>query len=82
MPPPAPARFSITTGWPKSRDMASATGRATKSAKPPGGKGTIMVMERVGQVLWAPTKVAAESSKPASNAERRCLFFKGLSWSF
>ena len=48
MPPPAPALFSITTGWPRSRDIASATGRATMSASPPGGNGTIMVMGLAG----------------------------------
>ena len=53
-PPPAPARFSTTMVALSSRASASATGRATVSATPPGGKGTIMVMLRPsGQALWA-----------------------------
>jgi hypothetical protein len=42
--PPAPGLFSITTACFSSRDSASATGRATVSATPPGGKGTISVI--------------------------------------
>jgi hypothetical protein len=37
--PPAPERFSTTTVCLSSRPSASATGRATVSATPPGGKG-------------------------------------------
>ena len=40
MPPPAPALFSMTTGVLRKRLIASATGRATMSATPPGGNGT------------------------------------------
>ena len=47
--PPAPAWFSTTTGCFSSRASASATGRATVSATPPGGKGTIIVIGRSGQ---------------------------------
>jgi hypothetical protein len=47
-PPPAPCLFSTTTGWPRSRPIASATGRAVMSATPPGGKGTIIEMGRLG----------------------------------
>src|SRR5690606_30595518 len=54
MPPPAPARFSTTTGCPRLRLIASATGRPTVSATPPGGKGTIIVTGRDGQVSAAP----------------------------
>ena len=41
--PPAPGRFSITTGWPSSGAIRSASSRAVMSAAPPGGKGTTML---------------------------------------
>jgi len=37
------------TGLPKILSSASATGRAARSAWPPAGNGTIMVMLRVGK---------------------------------
>ena len=48
MPPPAPPLFSTTTGWSRIRASASATGRPTVSATPPGGKGTTMVSGLLG----------------------------------
>ncbi|WP_382327073.1 hypothetical protein ACFJGX_21970 [Hydrogenophaga sp. UC242_50] len=48
MPPPAPARLTTTTDWLRWRAMASATGRPTTSATPPGGKGTTMVTGLLG----------------------------------
>ena len=51
MPPPAPGLFSMTTGCFRSRLIASATGRATVSATPPGGNGTIIVIVWSG--YWA-----------------------------
>jgi hypothetical protein len=44
MPPPAPGLFSMITGVFNSRDSASANGRPTMSATPPGGNGTISVI--------------------------------------
>ena len=44
MPPPAPGLLSTITGCFRSRLIASATGRATVSATPPGGNGTTIVM--------------------------------------
>src|SRR5258708_6855297 len=41
MAPPAPALFSMTMGALSTRLIASAAGRATMSATPPGGNGTI-----------------------------------------
>src|ERR1700682_1890396 len=41
MAPPAPALFSMTIGALSTRLIASAAGRATMSATPPGGNGTI-----------------------------------------
>src|SRR5258706_12879554 len=50
--PPAPARFSIRTGWPSvSLSFCWAT-RATISVGPPGAKGTITRIGLAGQV-WA-----------------------------
>jgi hypothetical protein len=46
--PPAPALFSTTTLCLSSRASASATGRATVSATPPGGNGTTIVTGRSG----------------------------------
>ena len=47
--PPAPGRFSITTGWPSSGAICSASSRAVMSAAPPGGKGTTIFKARA----WA-----------------------------
>src|SRR5882672_9363329 len=60
-PPPAPARFSTTIGCLSTRPIASAIGRATVSATPPGGKGTIIVTGRFGYSC-------ALSGKPAINS--------------
>ena len=46
--PPAPSLFSTIKVWRSSRPSASATGLATVSATPPGGKGTIITMGRSG----------------------------------
>src|SRR5690606_40451901 len=50
---------------PSSRDSASATGRATVSATPPGGNGTIIVMARSG--YWACPQAAASASTAPLN---------------
>ena len=65
--PPEPGLFSITTGCFSSRDSASATGRATVSATPPGGNGTIIVTGLSGQVDWAG---ATDQPSPSSSAQR------------
>ena len=73
--PPAPERLSTTTDLPRIFSSASATGRAARSACPPGGNATIMVMLRVGQACAparatpsAPTIGAA--SAPCRNLRR------------
>jgi hypothetical protein len=43
--PPAPARFSTTTGWPSLSLMRGAIARAIRSELPPGGK---LTMNRIG----------------------------------
>src|SRR6478735_12328555 len=70
MPPPAPPLFSITTGWPRSRDMASATGRPTMSASPPGGNGTTMVTGLEGKGAWARARPAVAARTTARAARR------------
>jgi hypothetical protein len=42
--PPAPVRFTTTTGWRSVFSIEAASGRPTMSATPPGGNGTIMVI--------------------------------------
>src|SRR3954452_1658942 len=66
--PPAPARFSTTTGCLSSRASASATGRATVSATPPGGNGTIIVIVFSGQLDCA--NAAAATTSVATTSER------------
>src|SRR5471032_530240 len=39
--PPAPPRFSITTGWPHASASFAPSSRATRYAGPPAGNGTI-----------------------------------------
>jgi len=58
---PAPGLFSTITGWPSSRDSASATGRATASAPPPGGKPITRRIGFSGQA-WAPAIAACTAS--------------------
>src|SRR5215831_4729185 len=67
--PPAPARFSTTTDCLSSRESASATGRATVSATPPGGNGTIIVIGRSGHVCACAAVTTAAASE-ASSSER------------
>ena len=70
MPPPAPARFSMTTGTLSTRDIASATGRATISATPPGGKGTTIVIGFDGYASCAATKPAKSNGIVIVNGVR------------
>ena len=46
--PPAPGRFTTTTGWPQAALSDAATSRAALSDAPPAGVGTTMVMARLG----------------------------------
>jgi hypothetical protein len=48
MMPPAPGRFSTTTGWPSASESFGATRRAGVSVAPPGENGTISRMVRFG----------------------------------
>jgi hypothetical protein len=48
MVPPAPPRFSTSTGWPSDSDNFPPTRRAMKSAAPPGGTVTTRRIGRFG----------------------------------
>ena len=61
--PPAPPRFSTTTGCPRIFSSAAAIGRAARSACPPGGKGTIIVSVREGQPPCAQAAAGATSGR-------------------
>ena len=50
MVPPAPPRFSTTTGCPSASESFCATGRPTTSRAPPGGNEMIIRTGRVGTV--------------------------------
>jgi predicted carbohydrate-binding protein with CBM5 and CBM33 domain len=69
MVPPAPARFSTTTGWPSEADSFSATRRATTSVEPPAGNGTTIRTGRDGKVCAATGK-ASVPARPASTVRR------------
>src|SRR5215210_8024511 len=70
MPPPAPPLFSTMTLCFSSLLSAAATGRATVSATPPGGNGTIIVTGLAGQASSARTIVGkTETRHPASAIE-------------
>src|SRR6185369_5994399 len=59
--PAAPVLFTTTTGFLSTFSSAAATGRAVRSATPPGGKGTTMVIGRSGYFSWPETLTAARS---------------------
>src|SRR5262245_10559421 len=62
MTPPAPPRFSITTGWPRLSCSAGVKLRAVMSVPPPGAAGTISRIGRVGYCASAcPLKRCARS---------------------
>src|SRR6185436_14915932 len=79
-PPPAPALLVTTTGCLTSRSMAAASGRAVRSAMPPGGNGTTIVIGRVGYGSWAATGSATRSRTSASRAVRRVVMRLSVRW--
>ena len=62
----APARFSITTGWPQCSLMRWPTKRAMMSVGPPGGNGTMMRIGRLGK--FAASDCAAAGTIAAASA--------------
>src|SRR5438105_12961402 len=67
--PAAPVLFTTTTGFFKTFSRAAATGRAVRSATPPGGKGATTVIGRSGYFSCAETLTAMKSN--ASKREYR-----------
>src|SRR4051812_43584126 len=65
--PPAPGRFSTTTGCPRARPSGSASDRATTSGWPPGAKGTTIRSGFVG----CQSASATEEASAASNRRKR-----------
>ena len=57
-----PARFSTTTGCPRSRDIRLAMSRVMTSVSPPGAKPVTSVMGRAGQASCARARRAAAST--------------------
>jgi hypothetical protein len=67
--PPAPARFSITTGWPQRAASLSLIARTIRSSELPGPVGTTIFTGRLGQAAWA--CAAADHRPPAAAAARQ-----------
>src|SRR3990170_6986833 len=65
--PPAPVRFTTTTGCVSVFSICAASGRPTMSATPPGGKGTIMVTGFEGYAAW-PNAVEAKRARKNKTA--------------
>ncbi|MFC7692250.1 hypothetical protein ACFQY5_24440 [Paeniroseomonas aquatica] len=63
MEPAAPARFSMTTGWPRAACTGPATRRIGASTLPPAGQATMMRSGRTGQ--------AGEGTGPGPGLRRR-----------
>src|SRR5688572_23607545 len=71
--PPAPVRFTTTTGCLRAFSICEASGRPTISATPPGGNGTIMVIGFEGYGSCANTGRATSSSSRYSTRDIRLL---------
>src|ERR1043166_3889549 len=79
--PPAPTRFSTTTGWPISCDSGSHTMRATMSPVEPAENGMITRIDFAGQV-WARAprdNTGAERAAPRRDRCRRRVWSMKLS---
>ncbi len=70
MPPPAPALFSTTIFCFSVFSIATAVGRPVRSATPPGGNGTIIVIGFDGYASCAKPAIAA-SDAATMQRERR-----------
>src|SRR5205085_3675286 len=70
--PPAPARFSTTTCWPRRSASAGATMRAVVSVPPPGSKPTTMVIGFAGKFCAAAPWLMA-SAASAANTQFICI---------
>src|SRR5260221_12895677 len=72
MSPPAPARFSTTTCWPRSSPSAGAMMRAVVSVPPPGSKPTTVVMGLLGNPC-ANTQADAVPKTASAATAARCF---------
>ena len=70
MEPEAPARLSITIGWPSAAAIGSASTRARLSVAVPGAKGTMARIGRSGQAAHAARGSPAMASTPAVSPRR------------
>src|SRR6185436_6286780 len=68
IPPPAPALFSTTIFWPSDFSIATAVGRPVRSATPPGGNGTIIVIGLAGNGSCANAALHNDSNSAAHAA--------------
>src|SRR4029450_1951463 len=74
--PAAPVLLTTPTGFLSVRSSAAATGRAVRSATPPGGNGTTMLRGREGNGSWATaavTDTARAATARTRAIERRAL---------
>src|SRR5437868_15072169 len=74
--PPAPARFSITNGRPRSSAICAVTNRATRSTVPPAGNGSSRRIGLSGYCALAGVAVARAKPSAAVNSggQRRADF--------
>src|SRR4051812_29031102 len=75
--PPAPARFSTTTGWPSSGDSFSPSMRAVMSSAPPAAIGTTRRTGRfgahVGAEPWARAAAGTRAAARPNSGRRRIM---------
>src|SRR5262245_21730576 len=72
--PAAPVLFTTPTGFFSTFSSAAATGRAVRSATPPGGNGATSVIGREGYVSWPPAVTASDRTRTTATATtRQCL---------
>jgi hypothetical protein len=75
--PAAPVLFTTPTGFFSTFSIAAATGRAVRSATPPGGNGATIVIGRDGYESWAKA-VAATLAASVRQANTMSFFMAAL----
>src|SRR6187402_3222388 len=80
--PPAPGRFSMTTGCPHIFCNSTPSERATMSVVPPGGNGTIMRTGFDGQLCACAVSEEITNAVATNNRhiEPRCIFVTSGKW--
>src|SRR5512134_3170159 len=68
--PPAPARFSTSTGWPSAAESLSPSARAVTSVEPPGGYGTMSRTGLDGQPCACGASAQSETTRANSRRGR------------